>query len=102
MKYIHNHTPLNEELVETFLSEFEFTPNASVYFELIALAIGHIEVEDFMRWHLTDKHQKKVTRDRKDIIDSLENTIMFLDRNERVNPLVLEALSMVVQKLREL
>jgi hypothetical protein len=102
MKYIHNHTPLNEELVETFLAEFEFTNTAYAYFELIALAIGHDEVEDFMRWHLTDKYQNRVMRDRKDIIDSLENTIMFLERNERVNPLVLEALSMVVQRLREL
>jgi hypothetical protein len=101
MRLEYKHEMLNEELVNNFLTLHNFKQEAHAYFELISLAVGKDEVEDFMRWHLYEKHNLGREWTKKEVIDSLENTIMFLDRNERVRPLVLEALSMVVQRLRE-
>ncbi len=91
------HEPeLNKNLLNTFLETFGFNDRASKDFEVIAVAIRSGELEDWMRFLL----QRKDLYDKKSVIDSLENTIEFLDRNRPIKTEIKASLYIIIEKLR--
>lgn len=87
---------LNKSLLNTFLETFGFNDSVAKDFEVIAVAIRIGELEDWMRFLL----QRKDLYDKKSVIDSLENTIEFLDRNRPINPEIKASLNIIIEKLR--
>jgi hypothetical protein len=93
---LHN-SELNKNLLNTFLETFGFNDMASKDFEVIAVVIRSGELEDWMRFLL----QRKDLYDKKSVIDSLENTLEFLDRNRPINHEVKASLYIIIEKLRK-